>query len=107
MPATVLLLLPSPFQPHSHTSQCATYQYKFLQRKKPIHKRVHLLFEGDGVLLIDDQKKTELLNSYFAFVLTVKGKDIQTKMSRINIGYLGNEAQNERRACRGTSIGCK
>lgn len=52
-------------------------QIKFPQRKKPIKKgRVHLLFEADGVLLMDDKKKTEFLNSYFAFVLTVKGENI-------------------------------
>lgn len=77
MPATVLLPSPSPSQPHLYTSQCATYKYKFLQRKKSIQKGgTHLLFEADGVSLIDDKKETELLNSYFAFVFTVKGKDI-------------------------------
>lgn len=60
MPTTVSLLLPSFF--------CSLTQILFsvlptiwdtgLQRKKPIQKEsVHLLFEADGVLLVDDKKK--------------------------------------------------
>lgn len=40
---------------------------------------MYLLFEVDGVLLIDDKKKTELLNSDFAFVLTVKEEHVRLK----------------------------